>query len=113
MITYGTRNVGEVLVSIDDSDGGLLPDTNVTVTVTTQEVRNALTVPREALHIENGGDYVYVVSGDVLRRVQVKVGALNLTAVQVLSGLQNQAVVALGTTNGAPVSAGVPIQVVR
>lgn len=28
--TYGTRNVGEVLLSIDDADGNLLPDTNVT-----------------------------------------------------------------------------------
>ena len=54
IITYGTRNVGEVLLSIDDAGGDLLPNTNVTVTVITQEVRNALTVPREALHIENG-----------------------------------------------------------
>ncbi len=84
VITYGTRHVGEALVSIDDSHGDLLPDTNVTVTVTTEEVRDALTVPREALHIENGGDYVYVVSGDTLHRVPVKVGALNLTAVQIL-----------------------------
>ena len=35
VITYGTRHVGEVLVSIDDADGTLLPDTNVNVTVTT------------------------------------------------------------------------------
>ena len=32
VITYGTRNVGEVLIHIDDADGQLLPDTNVTVT---------------------------------------------------------------------------------
>ncbi len=113
IITYGTRNVGEVLVSIDDSGGELLPNTNVTVTVTTQEVRNALTVPREALHIENGRDYVYAVSGDVLRRVAVTPGAINLTEVQILSGLGDHTVVALGTTNGTPVTAGVPIQIVR
>ena len=35
VITNGTRTVGEVLVQIDGDDGGLLPDTNVTVTVTT------------------------------------------------------------------------------
>src|ERR1700733_4444527 len=35
IITYGTRNVGEVLIGIDDADGALLPDTNVRVTVTT------------------------------------------------------------------------------
>ena len=34
VINLGTRSVGEVLVKIDDADGDLLPDTNVTVTVT-------------------------------------------------------------------------------
>jgi HlyD family secretion protein len=111
VITYGTRNVGEVLVKIDDPDSTLLPNTNVTVTVTIQQVTSALTVPREALHVESGRDYVYVVSGHVLRRVRVNVGALNLTDVQVLSGLQNHAMVALGTTNGAPISEGIPINV--
>jgi HlyD family secretion protein len=113
IITYGTRNVGEVLVSVDDSDGTLLPNTNVTVTVITRQVRNALTVPREALHIEDGLDYVYVVSGNTLRRQRVVVGELNLTEVQILSGLQVHTVVALGTTNGAPISEGVPIEIVN
>ena len=40
------RSAGE----IDDADGGLLPDTNVTVTVTTSSEPNALSIPREALH---------------------------------------------------------------
>jgi HlyD family secretion protein len=109
---FGTRRVGEVLVSIDDSNGMLLPNVSVVVKVVTQEVRNALTVPREALHIEGGRDYVYVVSGDTLRRVPVEVGALNLTSVQILKGLKEHTQVALGTTNGAPISEGVPIRIV-
>ena len=113
VITYGTRNVGEVLVSIEDSDGVLLPNTNVVVTVTTHEVHDALTVPREALHVEGGRDYVYVVQKDALHRVVVQVGAINLTMVQIVSGLQPHAVVALGTTNGAPVTEGVPIRIVE
>ena len=113
IIDYGTRRVGEVLISIDDSNGVLLPNISVVVTVVTQEVRNALTVPREALHIEGGRDYVYVVSGDTLRRALVQVGALNLTSVQILNGLKEHTVVALGTTNGAPISEGVPIRIVQ
>jgi HlyD family secretion protein len=112
VIDYGTRRVGEVLISIDDSNGVLLPNISVVVTVVTQEVRNALTVPREALHIEGGRDYVYVVTGGTLRRAPVSVGALNLTSVQILSGLKEHTVVALGTTNGAPISEGVPIRIV-
>jgi HlyD family secretion protein len=113
IIDYGTRRVGEVLISIDDSNGVLLPNISVVVTVVTQEVRNALTVPREALHIEGGRDYVYVVTGDTLRRALVQVGALNLTSVQILNGLKEHTVVALGTTNGAPISEGVPIRIVE
>jgi HlyD family secretion protein len=113
IITYGTRNVGEVLVSVDDSDGVLLPNTNVVVTVITQAVRNALTVPREALHVEGGRDYVYVVLRSTLQRVAVQVGAINLTSVQIVSGLKEHTVVALGTTNGAPISEGVPIRIVN
>jgi HlyD family secretion protein len=112
VIDYGTRRVGEVLISIDDSNGVLLPNISVVVTVVTQEVRHALTVPREALHIEGGRDYVYVVTGGTLRRALVSVGALNLTSVQILSGLKEHTVVALGTTNGAPISEGVPIRIV-
>jgi HlyD family secretion protein len=113
VITYGTRNVGEVLVSVEDSNGVLLPNTNVVVTVITHEVHDALTVPREALHIEGGRDYVYVVTGGTLHRVAVTVGAINLTMVQILSGIKEHTVVALGTTNGAPISEGVPIRIVN
>jgi HlyD family secretion protein len=113
IITYGTRNVGEVLVSVEDSNGVLLPNTNVVVTVTTHEVHNALTVPREALHVEGGRDYVYVVSRGTLHRVPVEVGALNLTVVQILKGLEPHTTVALGTTNGAPISEGVPVRIVN
>jgi HlyD family secretion protein len=113
VIDYGTRRVGEVLLSIDDPNHVLLPNINVVVTVTTHDVKNALTVPREALHIEGGRDYVYVVSHDTLHRTAVEVGAINLTMVQILSGLKEHTVVALGTTNGAPISEGVPIRIVN
>ena len=111
IITYGTRNVGEVLISVEDSNGVLLPNTNVVVTVVTHEVRGALTVPREALHIEGGRKYVYVVSGGTLHRAAVEVGAINLTVVQILSGIKEHTLVALGSTNGAPISEGVPIRI--
>jgi HlyD family secretion protein len=110
IINYqNTRNVGEVLLSVDDPDGKLLPNTNVKVTVTEQKLDQVLTIPREALHSENGRDYVYLLHGKVLRRQQVKVGARNLTQVQIVSGLPQNATVALSTTNGEPLAEGVPV----
>jgi HlyD family secretion protein len=113
IITYGTRNVGEVLVSVEDSDSTLLPSTNVTVTVTTKSIASAITVPREALHTEGGKDYVYLVLRETLHRTPVQVGAINLTQVQILSGVNEHDTVALGTTNGQPIVDGLPIKIVK
>lgn len=114
IINYqNTRNVGEVLLSVDDADGKLLPSTNVKVTVTEQKLDNVLTIPREALHSENGKDYAYLLHGKVLRRQQVTVGARNLTQVQIVNGLRENATVALSTTNGEPLAEGVPVHIDR
>jgi HlyD family secretion protein len=112
VITYTTRHVGAAIVSVDNADGSLLPDTNVTVTVTTSNTPNVLNVPREALHSNAGQDFVYVLEGDMLRRASVTVGAPNLTAIQIVSGLREGQTVAIGTTNGQPIVDGVPVKVV-
>ncbi len=112
IITYGTRNVGEVLISVDDSGGLLLPNTNVTVTVIEQRLDNVLTVPREALHSEGGQNFVFRLTGGVLHRVPVSVGAINLTQVQITGGLNEHDVVGLRTTNGEPLADGVPVRTV-
>ncbi len=114
IITYGqTRNVGEVLVSIDDYHDELLPDTNVRVTVTVANESNLLVVPHDALHFEQGASYVYRLEGDMLHRVPVTVGTVNLTDVQIVSGLKAGDKVALNTTNGQPLSDGVPVRAVQ
>jgi HlyD family secretion protein len=113
VITYGTRNVGEVLVQIDDADSGLLPDTNVNVTVTTSSEPNALSIPREALHSENGKPYVFKVVGNSLVRTPVTTEFESLTQVAILTGVQEGDWVATGTTSGRPLQEGVPIKVVR
>jgi HlyD family secretion protein len=114
VITYGTRFVGEVLVSLDDDGNGeLLPDTNVRVTVTVANESNVLVIPRDALNIEQGTTYVYRVAGGSLHRTLVTVGKLNLTEVQIVSGLQSGDVVATGTTNGQPLGDGQPVRIVQ
>lgn len=113
VIHLDTRTVGEVLVTVDDPDDGLLPDTNVTVTVTTSSQSNALSIPREALHIENGKSYVFRIEGDELKRTPVVTGSFNLTQVAIVSGLKDGDWVATGTTSGQPLEEGVPIKEIR
>lgn len=111
--TYGTRNVGEVIVKITDADGQLLPDTNVTVTVTTSTEPNAITIPREALHVQNGKAFVFRVKGNELQRAPVTYGSMNLNQVAILSGLNPGDWVATGTLSGQPLQESVPIKEVK
>lgn len=113
VIHLESRNVGEVLVALDNPDGDLLPDTNVTATVTTFSQSNALSVPREALHYEAGQQFVYRVSGDRLERVPVKIGMLTMTQVQVVSGVNEGDVVATGTLSDQRLQTDVPIRIVQ
>lgn len=113
VIHLETRTVGEVLVKLDDLDGQLLPDTNVTVTVTTSSQANALSISREALHMENGKAFVFRIVNDELKRTPVVTGSINLTQVAIVSGLNEGDWVATGTTSGQPLQEDVPIKVLR
>jgi HlyD family secretion protein len=113
VIHLETRTVGEVLVKIDNLEDELLPDTNVTVTVTTSTQANALSIPREALHMENGKPYVFRIVKDELKRTPVVTGAINLTQVAIVSGLNSGDWVATGTTSGQPLEEDVPIKEIR
>ena len=106
IILYGTRNIGEALVSVDDSDETLLPNTNVTITVVLKDLKNVLLIPREALRIDNKGDYVYGVDNGHLKRIPVTIGALNLMKVQIVSGLRPGDVVALSAVDGSNLQSG-------
>ncbi len=114
VVAYGNRNVGEVIVEFNDPNAGLLPDTNVTVKVTTSTQPDVLSVPREALHFQpNGSPYVYKVVGSSLVRTPVTTGTFNVTRQAILSGLKEGDWVATGTSNGQPLQVGVPIKVLR
>jgi HlyD family secretion protein len=111
VITYGTRNVGECIITVDDARGDLLPNTNVVVTVTTAQRTNALSVPREALHTE-GGDFVYRVINNRLVRTPVQVGLANLTRAEITGGLTEKDTVALNAINNHELSNGLPVKII-
>ena len=113
VVQYSTRTVGEALIDIDGGDGGLLPETNVTVTVTTSSQPNVLIVPHEALHEADGKLFVFKVVKDELVKVPVLVGTSSITLTPVLSGLDEGDVVATGSTSGLPLQEGVPVQIVQ
>jgi len=110
IVEYGTRNVGQCVISVDDAKGDLLPNTNVTVTVTTREKQRVLTVAREALHTDGQENYVYKVVDGRLRRTPVDVDMVTLTRVEITGGLSEGDVVALGATTEAELSDGLEVK---
>jgi HlyD family secretion protein len=113
VVHYGTRNVGEVLISVDDSDGVLLPATNVTVTVTKFSLPNVMLVPREALRSDNKGSYLFLLRDGKLERRAVTMGAINMVSAQITSGVNPGATVVLGSTQGQPLINGLAVQPVQ
>ena len=71
---------------------------------------DTLSMPREALHEQNGKYFAFKVENGELVRVSITIGSPNLTQVPILSGLEDGDSVAIGTTSGQPLQEGVPIK---
>jgi HlyD family secretion protein len=110
VVQRGTRMVGEVTCVIENTDLKLLPNTNVSVAVVTARQPNALTIPREAIHQDEGGQYVFEVVNGELRRRNVTTSVSNLTRVEVTSGLSDNAVLALGALNMQSLKGGMAVK---
>jgi HlyD family secretion protein len=114
VITYGTRNVGECLIAVDGAPGDLLPNTNVNVSVTTQQIFHVLSLPREALRTQGSENFVYVVKNKELEKRSVKIGSVNLMNVQITDGLTTGDVVALNPISSSfDLAEGLRVKVVQ
>jgi HlyD family secretion protein len=109
----GTRTVGEITSEIDNSDRKLLPNVNVNVSIISARHDNALTVSREAVHDVDGKRYVYKIEDDKILAQEVQTGLSSLTRVEVLKGIPEGAVIALGAINAQPLRNGMDIKVVE
>ncbi|MDP3768472.1 MAG: efflux RND transporter periplasmic adaptor subunit, partial [Dehalococcoidia bacterium] len=94
-IRAGTRTVR---VRIDlDKPAGLRSGTSVDVGLVLSSLPNALLLPMDAVQPgENGVNYVFAITKGVLDRRQVNIGERNELYADVLSGLREGDVVAIG-----------------
>ena len=87
IIALGARQVGEVLCTIQNQGHDLIPGTNVNVSILTQVVESALTIPKIAVRRERGTG-VYVLQKDsTVKWVNITTGASDALRVEVLNGL--------------------------
>lgn len=110
---HGSRNVGEITCTVDNHDLRLLPNVNVGVTVVTAEQSNVLTLPREAVRMDDTKPYVYEVVNGELKRRDVEVSLQNLTEVEITAGLHEHSQVALSSADAKPLADGAHVKVVQ
>jgi HlyD family secretion protein len=106
----GSRQVGEVICSIENEGHALIPGTNVNAEIRTAVAENALVIPKEALRHDAQGDFVLALKGDLLERRAVKRGIASITQVQIVEGLAENDAAAL--PGDAPMKSGDKVQAV-
>jgi HlyD family secretion protein len=95
IVPLGTRQVGEVLCTIENTNGKLVPGTNVNAEIRTNSAAGALTIPREVVRREGAESAVFVLQGDRVSLRKIKTGVGSTTRLQVVSGLSEGDSVAL------------------
>jgi HlyD family secretion protein len=108
----GNRNIGEATCTIDNPGLRLLPNVNVGVTIMVAEHDNVLTLERDAIHSDDSKPYVYLIVGNRLKQQPVAISLQNLTRVEITSGLDEGAQVALSTDDAKPLFDGAPVKVI-
>jgi HlyD family secretion protein len=108
-----TRNVGETTCTVANPDFKLLPNVNVGVTIVTAEHRGVLTLPREALRLDDGRPYVFQVVNHELEKRPVRTAISNLTQTEVASGVGEGAAVALRSVGTKSLRDHLPVKVVE
>jgi HlyD family secretion protein len=96
---------------VDDADGVLLPNTNVTVTVLESKHENVLSLPREALQTSGRNNFVFRIVGDRLVKTPVQVGLQNNDRFEIVGGLDKGELVALGAVTEVELTDGLRVKV--
>jgi len=103
-----TRKVGEIVCTLDNASGEILPNVNLNIEIVTESKPQALTVPREAVAGTDSDRHVYLVRDGVLVRQPVETGIISLTHVEIRQGIAEGDEVALAGEQ--PLQAGMRVR---
>ncbi len=88
----------EVTVGIDQAGNDTFrPGRKLSATIHVEEFNQKLLAPIQAIHNEDGGNFVYLKQGGQFKRQPISTGAKNLFLVEVMSGLKEGDQIALST----------------
>jgi membrane fusion protein (multidrug efflux system) len=89
----GTNGTFKVTLEVPNPDRRLRPGAFARVKLRTGSFDEVVLLPRRGVLTEDGDDYVFVAQGDSAVKVPVTVGAIEGETAQILSGLENGALV--------------------
>ena len=110
--TAPNRNIGEATCIIDNPDLRLLPNVNVGVTIVVAEQSDALTLQRDAVHVDDSKPYVFRIVNGHLKQQSITISLQNLTRVAITSGLNEGDSVALTAEDTKPLIDGAAVKVI-
>ena len=88
VVPLGSRQVGEVLCTIDNPNRDLVPGTNVNAFILTRVVQSALTIPKSAVRRDNGVGVFLLQKDNTLKWQSIQTGVGDALRVEVVSGLR-------------------------
>ncbi len=97
IVAAGTRQVGQVLCTIENAEGKLVPGTNVIAEIRTAVVEDAISIPKEALRTQGGQTGVFRLAGARIEWRPVRAGISSATRSQIMEGVAEGDSVALPT----------------
>lgn len=89
------RTGGEVVCTVDNPSGELLPNMNLNIEIITENKSAVLTIPREGLTGGDSSRTVFVIRDGLLAARAVEAGLVNPTRVEILRGLNEGEQIAL------------------
>ncbi len=86
----------ESIVKLENVPDGLRPGMTAEVTIAMPRIENVLAVPPEAVRVENGHDFCFVIHDDGVERREIELGQVTSDLAQVTKGLEEGEQVVLG-----------------
>ncbi len=97
VVALGSRQVGEVLCTIENPNRDLTPGTNVNAFILTKVVRNALSLPKTSVRRDNGTGVFLLLKDNTLAWRPIVTGISDALRIEVVSGLNEGDAVAQPT----------------
>ncbi len=88
IVSLDTRRVGEVICTVENHEGLLIPKLTVSARIESGAVKSVLTVPREAVVEQDGQSYLWLhAEGETARQQAVELGLRTASLVEVRAGV--------------------------